>query len=98
MIVVRDVFQLKFGTAKQAKEQWRKGRAILAKAGLGTARLMTDLVGPYYTLVLESTYRSLAEFERSHQSAGRSKAWQNWYRRFTPLVERGYREIFTVVE
>jgi len=24
--------------------------------------------------------------------------WHNWYQKFVPLVESGYREIFTLVE
>ncbi|MEW5794769.1 MAG: NIPSNAP family protein [Candidatus Zixiibacteriota bacterium] len=98
MIVVRDVFQLKFGKAKQARQEWKKGAKFLREAGVNKPRLMTDLVGQYYTLVLESTYPSLAAYEKAHLSAGGSKAWAAWYRRFTTLVESGYREIFTVVE
>ena len=98
MILVRDVFHLKFGAARQANEEWHKGFKILRKSDNRSVRLLTDLVGPYYTLVLESTYDSLTDFERGHQAVGKSKTWQAWYRRFTPLVEHGYREIFTIVE
>jgi len=98
MIIVRDVFQLKFGTARQAKEKWRRGLKFLQKAGVRSPRLMTDLVGPYYTLVLELGFDSLTDFERGHKAIAKSKGWQTWYRGFTPLVERGYREVFTVVE
>jgi len=98
MIVVRDVFQLKFGKAKQAKQEWKKGAEFLRKAGVNKPRLMTDLVGQYYTLVLESSYSSLSAYEKAHLSAGGSKAFSAWYKRFTALVESGHREIFTVVE
>ena len=98
MIVVRDVFQLKFGKAKQAKLEWKKGAQFMRKAGVAKPRVMTDLVGDYYTLVMESTYPSLTAYEKSFQRNGSTKAWEAWYRRFTTLVENGHREIFTVVE
>ncbi len=98
MIVVRDVFQLKFGKAKQAKLEWKKGVKFMPKSAVAKPRLMTDLVGQYYTLVLESTYPSLTAYEKAHQSNGGSKGFQTWYRRFTNLVESGHREVFTVVE
>src|SRR5437870_917058 len=67
MIVVRDIFQLKFGLAGQAIELWKQILEINRKLGYGgTARMLTDLVGPaYYTLVLESTYASMGEFEEA---------------------------------
>ena len=98
MILVRDVFHLKFGAAAPAKKAWVKGVEILRKSRTGSPRLLTDLVGPYYTIVLESNYKSFADYELARQTVGKSKAWQAWYRRFVPLVDHGYREIFTIVE
>ncbi len=65
---------------------------------MGSYRVLTDLVGPAYTLVLESTYESLTAFEKTARSMSASEDWKKWYQKFTPLVESGYREIFNVVE
>ena len=58
MIVVRNVFQLKFGKAKEAVALLKEGLAIqkkaLADVDLST-RLLTDVTGPNYRLVLELT-------------------------------------------
>src|ERR1051325_2966081 len=61
MIVVRDIFQLKFGQAGQAIELWKQVMEINRKLGYGgTSRMLTDLVGsPYYTLGLGTTYGSM---------------------------------------
>ncbi|HWR82780.1 MAG TPA: hypothetical protein VN285_05730 [Candidatus Deferrimicrobium sp.] len=98
MILVRDIFEIQFGKMKEAKTAWEEGFKILKNGGWSPTRLLTDLTGKYYTLVLESTYKSLADFEKAHSQAGHTKAMQDWYRKFTPLVMSGRREIFTIVE
>jgi hypothetical protein len=98
MILVRDVFQLKFGKAKNAKALWKKGNAINRKLGYGPGRGMVDLAGTYYTFVLETTYKDLTDYERALKKAFRAKEWSNWYKQFMPLVESGHREIYTVLE
>jgi hypothetical protein len=99
MIVVRNVFQLKFGKAKDALALWKEGRQIAERTGSGeTMRAMTDLVGPFYTLVMEEQYPSLSDMEREMQSETGAEEWKGWYQKFVPLVESGYREVFTLIE
>jgi hypothetical protein len=99
MIVVRNVFQLKFGKAKDAVALWKEGREIARRTGSGaTMRAMTDLVGPFYTLVMEEQFPSLGDMERDMQSETGVEEWKSWYQKFVPLVESGYREVFTLVE
>jgi len=99
MIVVRNVFRLKYGQARAALALWKEGRPIMMRAIQGPApRLLTDVVGPSYTLVMETTHASMAEFEQAGHSVMSSDEWRAWYQRFVPLVESGYREIFTLVE
>lgn len=99
MIVVRNVFRLKFGKAKDALALWKEGRQIAQRVGSsGSMRAMTDLVGPFYTLVMEEEYPSLADMERELKSEIGADEWKVWYQKFVPLVESGYREVFTLVE
>ena len=63
MILVRDIFQVKFGRMKEAKDVWKEMLKLMTAQGQSRPRLLTDLVGPYYTLVLESTYKDLADYE-----------------------------------
>jgi hypothetical protein len=100
MIVVRNVFQLKFGKSRDALALWREGREIIRRAGLpgGAARVLTDLAGPYYTLVIEHEFPSAAEWEAQSHQAMQHPEWQAWYQRFSPLVESGHREMFNLVE
>ena len=97
MILIRDVFQLRFGAAREAVALWREGLDFLRRGGLAKdVRLLTDLAGPYYTLVLESTYDDLSTFDREMHEA-MTDEWRAWYQRFVPLVQSGHREVFTIV-
>ena len=99
MILVREVFQLRFGKARDAKAMWKEGSAILKKHNLPAGRVLTDLVGPYYTFIIENTHKDLAAFESSFQNEQGMKEFGEWYQtKFAPLVESGRREIFTIVE
>ncbi len=99
MIVVRDIFQLKFGQAGAAIELWKQVMEINRKLGYGgTSRMLTDLVGPaYYTLVLETTYDSMGQMEEALQKVLKNQEWRGIYSKIIPLTEKGRREILNVV-
>lgn len=98
MILVRDIFHLKFGKARDGIAMWKEGQAMLKKAGYNPTRLLTDITGKYYRLVLESTYTSLKEFEDRFQDAQGNDEWRKWYERFMPICESGEREIFRILD
>jgi hypothetical protein len=99
MIVVRNVFRLKFGQAKPALEAWKEGAAVMKKLGFSSQnRMLTDLVGPSYTLVFENTFQSLTDFEAESKKIMGKPEWRAWYDKFIPHCEQGYREIFNVIE
>ncbi len=99
MIVVRNVFQLKFGKAREAVAICKEGIALFQRLGFTKeSRLLTDVSGNFYTLVLENSFDSLADFERGGKENMGKEEWRAWYARFSPLCEGGHREIFSVVE
>lgn len=101
MIVIRNVFRLKFGKAREAVALAKEGLDIQKRvmAGLDhSSRLLTDVTGPFYTLVLELTVPNLSTFESYAPRLFGDKDWQANYQKMTPLVESGYREVFSVVE
>jgi hypothetical protein len=99
MIVVRNVFRLKFGKAKEAVALLKEGITIQKRAGIEmNQRILTDLVGEFYTIVLEITVPSLSALEANMPKVSGDKDWQSYYRRFCEVVESGYREIFSIVE
>lgn len=98
MILVRNVFRLKFGKAREAKALVEESKALFRKFGNRPTRYLTDLTGPFYTFVLESTYSSLSDLEKEQSEAQGSSEFSAWYQKFMPLVESGHREIFSIVE
>ena len=101
MIVIRNVFRLKFGKAREAVALMTEGLAIQRRAVTDidfSTRLLTDLTGPFYTLVLELTVPNLATFESNAPKLFGDKEWQAHYQKVGALVESGYREVFSVVE
>src|SRR5438309_8214430 len=98
MIVVRNIFRLKFGKAREAVALIKEGVAIQKRAGATfSARVLTDVTGPFYTVVLELTVPSLSAFETEVPRLMGDKDFHATYQKLEPLVESGYREGFTIV-
>ena len=101
MVLVRNVFHLKFGKAREAVAVIKEGLAIQRKVLTGvefSTRLLTDLTGPNYTLVLELTVPNLAAYEANAPRLFSDKEWQAHYQKVVPLVESGHREMYSIVE
>jgi hypothetical protein len=97
MILVRDVFQLKFAKAREAKSLLKDAVQIKSIAK-NDSRVMTDLIDNSYTLVLETTYENLTDYEEQLNVVYSDSDWKSWYSKFKQLAESGYREVFTIVE
>jgi hypothetical protein len=99
MIVIRNVFRLKFGKAREGVALVKELVAIHKRGGASfSTRILTDLTGPFYTLVLELTLPNLSAFETEMPQRMGDKDFQATYQKLVPLVESGERQIFTVVE
>jgi hypothetical protein len=98
MIVVRNVFRVKFGKSKEAVGLWKEGLALGKKIGFPSKsnRVLTDLVGTFYTVVFENTFESLSDFENSAKTVMANPEWQAWYAKVSALTESGYREVFNI--
>jgi hypothetical protein len=59
---------------------------------------LTDLTGPFYTVVLELTLPTLSAFETEAPRLMADKDFQANYQKLVPLVESGQREIFIIGE
>jgi hypothetical protein len=97
MILVREVFQVKYGKMKEAKALMKEMVGMMPAPAGGPTRLLTDLVGPYYTLVMEMIYKDLAAFEASMSAEMSNPEFGARYQKFIPLIDSGRREIFTIV-
>ena len=101
MIVVRNVFHLKFGKAREATALMKEAIAAQKKALAGvdySTRILADVTGAFYTLVLELTFPNLAAYEENVSKAMGDPAFQAAYRKMADLVDSGHREIFRIVD
>lgn len=98
MIVVRDVFRVRFGQMKDALASMQQLPALLQNSGEKfSVRILTDVSGPFYTLVLESTFEDLGTYQSSMKALAATEEWKSWYQGFFPLVTDGQRELYTLV-
>ncbi len=98
MIVQRNVFQLEFGQAKEAIEIMRESSVIAARLGLaGQQRLLTDLTGEMYTLVLEVTVENMAQLQEGARMFA-DPEWRQGQARMNPLVRHARKDLFTVID
>ena len=98
MIVVRNTFHIQPERMKDAVGLVKEGRALVERLGFPIPRVMVDVAAEFYTLVLDTEFASLTDFETRLPQNFASSEWQAWYARFTPLVRGGRREIFRVLE
>ncbi len=98
MIVVRTVLQGKFGTGgKIAATLSEVSKAMMA--GMGTPRrwrVLTDLSGPYDTVVQEVEAESLAEWETMRVKLFELGAFRESMATMQELVASGRNELWTI--
>ncbi len=97
MILVRNSFRVKFGKMKDALALMKEGEKAMKAITQKPQRMLTDVTGEFYTLVLEIEYESLAEFEKVGAEMMKASGWKEWYQKIGALMETGRREIYTVV-
>ena len=95
MIVVRTVIQAKFG---KAAELARLSAEMNREVGEwpGAWRVLTDLSGPFDTVVLEIEVESLAAWEQARSQLFSQPAFQAAFSRIQELAEGGSTEYFTL--
>lgn len=97
MYIVREIFHLKFGHYRPAKELFDEAiakRLLLLPDGY---RVLTDFTGKSYRLILELPFATLAGYEAALKSELGGEGWPGWYQRFRQHVAGGEREILKQV-
>jgi hypothetical protein len=96
MIVVRGVFQAKYGKGNELVQLLKEGNAMWPSGR--NARILTDLSGPFFTVVSEAEYDSFGAWEASAGGIFGDPRFAAWFERMTALVEGGRREFYNLVE
>ena len=98
MILVRTVFQAKFGKANELVTAFREFAQTYAEATGETpqGRLLTDLSGSFDTVVMETEVENLSDWERGRAEMFANPAFAEAAARMNDLVEGGRNEFYTI--
>ena len=97
MILVRIVFQTKWGKSGEVAKLLAESVDDMADVtGAGRVRILTDLSGPFHTVVQEIEVESLAQWEATRAKVFTHPEFQKRMARTEGLLESGYQEFYTV--
>lgn len=97
MIVQRVVFQVKFGKVDEVIAAMKDMIATVDRDLNAQTRILTDLSGPQFTVVLETIGESLAQWEKTRPELFADPNFQANFARIMPLIEHGHTEFYTIV-
>ena len=97
MIIERNEFRLKFGKAREAIDLWTKILAEFKKQKDSPhTRLLTDLTGPAYTIVLEMELKSFIDIGVKNYNWMTNEAAHELYKQFIPLCKSAHRTMYNI--
>ena len=98
MIVVRNVFQAKVGRAGElARVMAESFRQQDGSAGGPAAwRILTDLSGPFDTVVMEVEAESLAAWEQARSAMFTTSEFQDSFASTSDMIVSGRNELYTL--
>ena len=98
MILVREVFQIDPERMRAAKAAVREMMTTESELSNAKPRMMTDLIGDYFTLVMEFEAPDLGAFENTLRDVMNNDSWRTAYESFRPTITGGHREVFQIEE
>lgn len=94
MIIVRETFTAKPGCASKLAAQFK---SVMEAAMPGRARILTDLVGSFNTVVIETAAGSMGEFESELARVMADETVRAKMQGYTELYLTGRREVYRVM-
>ena len=98
MIIERNEFYLKFGKAKEALAIWKEimQSAKDLSGKVPAMRLMTDISGTGYTLVMEMQLKNFNDINPKNYIWVTNPRFQELYQKFIPLCESSRRIYYNI--
>lgn len=99
MLLVRDVFQAKYGRGgelvalfKELEGHWHGKEPV----PYHEFRIMTDASGPFFTVVTHIVVDNFAAWEKLTAAEFALPQFADWFQRMTAVTESGRREFYNV--
>jgi hypothetical protein len=96
MILVRNILQAQYGKAGEAVALFKQAQAQGARLPGTRQRLLTDLTGPFDTIVTETVVESLDEYYRQSRELFADPKFGAVLAPIAALLAGGRREIYTI--
>lgn len=96
MYLVREIMNTKPGKAKEIVATFKKAKPFMEKEGIKNMMIMTDIVGDYWTVIMQYEVDDLAGFFSTIRSSTGGKELQEIMKGYMDLVNGGRREIFLI--
>jgi len=100
MILEQLVWRAKFGQGDQIAEAFKRWRTQFATRFGLSARILVDVTGPMFTVVVETEYRDMAHVAATAaqlEALYGEAEFQEWFQSWQGAVEHGSRELYSVV-
>jgi hypothetical protein len=94
-LIEQMTFRMKFGMIQQGCDLWRQ----ILDAGKGSglrSRMLTDVTGESYTLIMEQSHRNMMEYGPHMAAWFSNEQMKDLYGRFIPLCDSSRRTLFKV--
>ena len=95
MIIERNTFHLKYGRAKESIAIWKQVLEVAKEHGM-RCRLMTDVTGPSYTLILDVFLKGWTDIGPKTYYWFTDEKFRQLYEQFKPMCEWAEREYFKI--
>lgn len=96
MIVDRTVLNCKWGKGDEVVAAFKEMFALPQPAGVKGGRILTDLSGKFFRVVLEMEMENLAAWEQWRAQTFQSPEFGELFGRISELIESGTLEFYTV--
>jgi hypothetical protein len=93
MILVRDIFQAKYGQGGELVSLFKEAQRQWPPYG---GRILTDVSGTFFTVVVETEVESLDQWESAISDVFSKSEFGDWFGRMQKLVESGSREFYRI--
>jgi len=94
MILVREILVAKPGMASKLARMMQSVMGNLPERVL----IMTDLTGQFNRVIMQSTFKSLQEFEERMKDYATNPTWRDKMIGYTEMYTEGSREIYQILE
>ena len=94
MMLVRDVFQAKYGKGNELVALFKEGGRTWGKQL--NMRILSDASGSFFTVVTEEEVENFSAWEKNLSDILSHPDFGDWFARMEPLVISGSREFYNI--